>query len=836
MNTMVRRTLLLAAAVALTAGLAPLVTAEQQNVASARQAAEKSWLGGRYEEVDTVAQAFPKDESIAVYHARAVAARGDYPRAETILKPFVTANPGGDAALELGLLQLGTGRRTEGRQTLTLVLMADARTPSARDYLRGARASRALHRVDDADSFFKDAIRLAPADPVLNTEWGDFFVENHANGEAAKSYQEALKASPDYGPALVGMGKALADENPPQAAMFAQAALKQNPNDAAAHLLLAEMSIYQDKKADAKESIERVLKVNPRHLEALSMKAALAYVEGETAAYNQAVADALKIHPTYGELHRIVGSITAHYYRFDEAVEHTRKAIALDRENFRAIADLGTQLMRTGDERNARRNLETAFRIDRWDVMTYNLLEVLDKLDTFETIKDGDMIIRLPPEETPVMKEYVPQLAREALDALSKRWEFTPKGPLLIEMFSDHDDFAVRTLGLPGMLGALGACFGRVVTVDSPKARDPGTFNWGETLWHEMAHVITLQLSNNRLPRWLSEGTSVYEERRARREWGRDMDLPFARYLDSGKVLKIRDLNTGFSSSQTISYTYYQASLLVEHIVEAHGQRQLRALVEAYADGTDTEGAIKKALGTSIDELQESFDAVLEKRYGGLRRALKVPEGLAPGTPPDKVKAIAAANPESFAAQMALGDVLAETNPDEAIAAFEKAAALVPHAGGEDSPHAAIAALALKKGDKVRAARALEQLTANTHTDVASARQLASLLDPNKEPARVRTALQRAIAVDPFDAESSAALGRLALKAGDTAEAIRAFRATVASKPLDKASAHADLAEALLQAGQKEEARKQVMEALMVAPTFTRAQDLLLKIAGGGSR
>ena len=830
---MLRRSLLLIFAIALTAGLAPLVTAEQQSVSAARQTAERSWLGGRFDEIDTVAQAFPKDEAIAVFHALGVAARGDYARAEAILKPFAAANPGGDAALELGLLQLGVGRRTEGRQVLTLVLMADVASPTVRDYLRAARAARAMHRVDDADSYFKDAVQLGPKDVRLNTEWGDFFVENHANGEAAKSYQEALKVSPDYAPAIVGMGKALADENPAQAAAFAQQALKLNSNNAEAHLLLAEMAVYQDKKGEAKESIDRVLKVNPRHLEALSMKAALAYVEGDTQAYSQAVADVLKINPLYGEVHRIVGSITAHYYRFDEAVEHTRKAIAVDRENFRAMADLGQQLMRAGDERNARRNLETAFRIDRWDVMTYNLLGVLDKLDTFETIKEGDMIIRLAPEETPVMKEYVPQLARESLEALSKRWEFTPQGPILIEMFPSHDDFAVRTLGLPGMLGALGACFGRVVTLDSPKARPPGMFNWGETLWHEMAHVITLQLSNNRLPRWLSEGTSVFEERRARREWGRDMDLPFARFMDKGELLKIKDLNAGFSSSQTISYTYYQASLLVEHIVEVHGQRKLRALVAAYADGTDTEGAIQKALGISIDELQKTFDESLDKRYSAVRRALKVPEGLAPGTPPEKVKAIAEANPDSFPAQMALGEVLAESNPDAAIAAFEKAAALVPTAGGEDSPYAAIAALALKKGDKARAARALEQLTANTHTDVASARQLASLVDATKEPARARTALQRAVAVDPFDAESSSALGRLALKAGDTAEAIRSFRVAVASKPLDKASAHADLAEALLQAGQKDEARKQVMEALLVAPTFTRAQDLLLRISGG---
>src|SRR5688500_16836779 len=312
---MVRRTILLIFAVALTAGLAPLVTAEQANVTQARATAEKSWRGGRFEELDTLAQGFPKDETIAIYHALSVAARGDSARAESILKPFVATNAAGDAALETGLLQLGVGRRTEGRQTLTLILMADVANPTARDFLRAARASRALHRIDDAQSLFRDAAGIAPKDPRGKTEWGDLFVEKYENGEAAKSFQIALKADADYGPAILGMARALADENPPQAAMFAQRALKLNPNDFGAHLLIAEMAIYQDKKADARESIERVLKVNSRHLEALSMKAALAYVEGDTATYGEAVAEALKIHPTYGELHRIVGMITAHYYR-----------------------------------------------------------------------------------------------------------------------------------------------------------------------------------------------------------------------------------------------------------------------------------------------------------------------------------------------------------------------------------------------------------------------------------------------------------------------------------------------------------------------------------------
>src|SRR5204862_7090884 len=138
--------------------------------------------------------------------------------------------------------------------------------------------------------------------------------------------------------------------------------------------------------------------------------------------------------------------------------------------------------------------------------------------------------------------------------------------PILVEMFPKHDHFAVRTAGLPGMIGALGACFGRVVTLDSPRAR-PGEFQWEATLWHELAHVITLQMSNQRLPRWLSEGISEYEEKRTRPEWGREMDVEFAGMLNRGETLKLKDLNAAFTNPRTISLAYFQASLLVEDIV-----------------------------------------------------------------------------------------------------------------------------------------------------------------------------------------------------------------------------------------------------------------------------
>lgn len=816
---------------ALTAGLGLALAREQTPAPAGRSPAEQAWRAGRYEEVETLAQG---GDAAAVLRAKSAAAVGDYARAESLLQPLVAKAPGGDAAVELGLLQAYQGKRAEARRTLQLVLLAAQDADTAAAFLNAGRAARALGQFENARDYFQEATGLVPDSVDVNTAWGELLLEKYNRTEAVRSFDLALKVDADHGPALVGMARALSEDNPPQAAVFAQRALKLNPRNVGALLLLAEAAIGNDRKAEAKEWLAKARGVNPKSLEMLALEGALAYVEGDTATFQARAAEAQKIHPSYGEFYRIAGSVTAGYYRFDEAVDHVRRAIQMDRENWRAYSDLGTHLMRTGDERGARRALETAFRQDPYDVVTFNLLELLDHLDKFGTIQQGELLqIRLDPAETGVMEQYVPPLATEALKALSERWEFTPKGPILVEVFPRHDDFAVRNLGLPGMIGALGACFGRVVTMDSPRARPPGEFNWGVTLWHEMAHVITLQLSDQRIPRWLTEGISVFEEKRARPEWGREMDIPFAQAIDAGQVIPLKDLNSGFSNPKTISLAYFQSSLVVDHIVEVYGQAKLKALVQSYAKGIDTETALGQVLGVEIDALQKTFDAFLEKRYGALRRALAAPAGLKDADSVDALRALAAKHPESFPVHVELGLALKKSAPEEAIAAFEKAAALVPNATGPDSPQAQIAEIALARGDRARAIKALDTLTGFDHSDVASARKLASLVDAKTDPALLRTALTRAVAVDPFDAASHTTLGRMALASGNAGEAVRMFRVALAAGPVDKAGAHADLAEGLIEAGQRDEARRQALAALEIAPTYARAQDLLLKLAGG---
>jgi tetratricopeptide (TPR) repeat protein len=438
--------------------------------------------------------------------------------------------------------------------------------------------------------------------------------------------------------------------------------------------------------------------------------------------------------------------------------------------------------------------------------------------------------MKFSPDEAAVMREYAVPFAKEALASLSKQWDFKPAGPILIEMFPKHDDFAVRIMGLPGMIGALGVCFGTVVALDSPKARPPGEFSWQETLLHELTHVITLQMSNNRVPRWLTEGISVWQERHARPDWGRETHVPFAQALEQDKILKLKDLNEGFQDPKMIVLAYYQASLVVDHLMKTYGPAKMNVLLRAYGKGLDTEAALKEAYGVSIDQIQEGFDAVLDRDFGALRRAMKRIEIPADASV-EQITALAQSNPESFGVRMRLGAALQKAGDTAgAIRELERAAQLIPGLTGEQNPHVAIAKIAIEKGDTARAIQALDAFLKVDGNEVEFARKRAQLLEPLGDAARTAAAYERVIDVDPFDTHAQTIVGRAALQRKDAPAAVHALRAALASQPPDKAAAHFDLAQAYLMAGQAVDAKREALSALEIAPSFEAAQELLLKI------
>ncbi len=220
--------------------------------------------------------------------------------------------------------------------------------------------------------------------------------------------------------------------------------------------------------------------------------------------------------------------------------------------------------------------------------------------------------------------------------------------------------------------------------------------------------------------------------------------------------------------------------------------------------------------------------------FGSMRRAMSMPAGVESlqRTPTAELKMLAEANPQSFRVQVALGRGLRMDGlVDEAMQAYERAAKVVPAAGGVGCPHEQMAAIAIEKKDRPRAVSELSALVAVDFNNVDAARLLAQQLQLEHidDPAKLQPVYQRIAAIDPFDAEAHTMLGRFALQKND-AETAREFRTVIALGPVDRAAAYTDLAESYLSAGKRAEAKKQTLAALEVAPTYERAQGLLLKL------
>lgn len=747
------------------------------------------------------------------------------------LEPLARVNPAGDAALELGLLELRHGQRDQAWQRLNAI--ASVRTfAGPDDYYRLARAARGIREFLLANDAYQQIGSVARAD--IQTERGDVFFQRQQPGDAVINYKQALEIDPAWVPAMLGLARALADEAPDQAEAAMSAAEKLAPNHPDLWLLAAELQVDHEDRESAATSLDKLAAARPGTVDEAALRALLAYAKGDQAAVDAALARIAAIDPRSALGYRRLGEQAARDYRFEDASKFAKQATALDADDPYAHFDLGLYLMRTGDEAGARVALERSWTLDKSGRVTKNLLDVLDHIDAFETVTSGDLVLKFAKNEAAVLKTYAVPLAEEAMKQFASTYAFTPQGPIVIEVFPVHDDFAVRTMGLPGLVGALGACFGHVVAMDSPSARDPGEFSWQATLWHELAHVFTLQSSKYRVPRWLTEGISVFEEHRRQAAWGREDAMAFAAALNQGKTFGVKKLPDAFKHPESLSLAYFEASLLVEHLVEINGDQGLRTLLAAYADGANDNDAFARAFGLSVDAVETSFKTFVDQHYGALSRAMADPPTK---VGPDDLPALrqrAAQATGNYMSQYALGLALIKAGDGTgARAALERAAELAPPASGLASPRALLAQMDQQAGDTARARRELRELLAYDHADVMAARRLLALAGDAPEAADDRDYALRLIAdLDPFDAAVHVQLGRRLFTTGRYAPALIEFRASLALGPPNLAESYTDLAETLFKLGRKEEAKRQVMLALEQAPTYARAQDLLLAILG----
>ena len=609
-------------------------------------------------------------------------------------------------------------------------------------------------------------------------------------------------------------------------------ALAINPNFVEAIALKAAMALEASRLDEAATEIDKALKINSRSLEAHSLRAAMLYLQDRD--FEPEVAATLAISPKYGGVYNTLSHYATITRRTDQAAQFARRATEIAPRLWDAHLNLGMALLRMGQMEPGREAVEKAFKGDPFNFWAKNTLDLLDSMRDFKETKRGAFIIKASAQESDVLAPYAANLLEEAAAKLTSKYKFTPKGPIIIEIFNNHEDFAVRTLGIPG-LGALGVCFGFVIAQDSPSARQAGEFNWGSTLWHEYTHVITLQMTDFRIPRWFSEGLSVYEERRARPGWGDDWNPLFVRAFAEKRWFKMADLDAGFQRPKTpqdVPIAYFQASQVCEFIAERYGFDAILRMLAMYRDKARTPDVLQQVLKLSESDFDREFSAYIEAKVKPLQQALSTQSNVAASLSKEEVLKMLATQ-DTFALRIRAAELLAADGDIQgAVTHYTRALELFPYVSGKGNPYESLAKLLEQKGDHAQAAKVLDSLVKNDENNLEALKTIASLRLGLGERQQSLDALQASFYINPFDYKLHTQAGELSVELKDYAKALSEFQVTLALSPPNVAEANYNVASAYHSLGQQPQAKRAVLRALEAAPRYEKAQELLLRIVG----
>jgi tetratricopeptide (TPR) repeat protein len=710
----------------------------------------------------------------ALFAAERAFLRGDHQRALTLAR-----GKSPRALAVRGRVLSSQGRREEAEKALYAVidLYNDGKIKprDGNGLWAVAEAAFLLGAFRDANDAFAKAVKAAPQNVEIELAWSELFLEKHDLENAALGLKRVLDKQPQHARALERMARVKLERGAPfsEVEELLARALAADPQLAAAFTSQAGILLRDGDLTQAERALDRAIQANPRDTEALSVRAAVRFVAGDPAGFARAVQAVLAVNPRFSRLYSIVASYAEWEHRYPELVELAEAALRIDPEDAHAHATRGLNLLRVGREREGREALKQAWQRDRYNVLVYNTLnlydDVIDKL--YESISAAPFVVRMQRDERPVLEPYALPLLQKAHAGMLERYGVKPEAPLFIELYASEQDFAVRTSGLPH-LGVQGVCFGRVLTALSPRG---GEFNWGQILWHELAHVFHIALAKGRVPRWFTEGLAEYETERARPEWKREDDRMFWDALQKGDFPPLSRLNHAFTharSGEALTVAYYGSARVVAYLVQRFGFPAVARMLGQWGEGTPTERVFQGVLGTDLESLDRDFRAAETARLSP-RYARDFRVDVADYEDLGKLRARAAAPQAGSVDRAALALGLATVGDPEQAASLAKQVL----AESPDQPLAlfALAHVALKAGVLPEAIARLSTILALGHDGYQLRMLLARAQHAAGERALAFTHLEAAQRLDPERHEAFALMAELSEAAGDTARLARAL-------------------------------------------------------------
>ncbi len=664
---------------------------------------------------------------------------------------------------------------------------------------------------------------------------GDLAMAKQDYELAAEQFQNALERFGDDPDVHYGLAQAFYHSDRRTMMQSLDAALYANPRHAPSLILLAEHQIDCEDYDGAAKSLDRVLDVNPWRPEAWAYRALLAHLANDPNEEAACRTKALSFWSANPQVDHLIGAKLSQKYRFSEGSAYQRRALEADPNYVPARIQLAEDLLRLGNEEPGWTLATQVADADPYNVKAYNLTTLHDSISKFKTLEADGFVLRMNELEAAVYGDRALALLKQAKKELCDKYGLQLDTPVTVELFPNPQDFAVRTFGIPDVDGYLGVCFGSVITANSPKAQRSS--NWEAVLWHEFAHVVTLHLTRNKMPRWLSEGISVYEELQRDPTWGQRMNPQYRQMILTGELTPIGELSGAFLNPPTpmhLQFAYYQSSLVVEFLVERFGLDAIKAILADLGEGEEINEAISKH-AAPLSKLESQFEAFARERARELAPEVDWEQPDTEQLDPADPKAVAEwldSHPNSFWALQLRARMLMEREQwEEAKGPLEKLISLYPDYVEEGNAYQLLALVHRQLGETDQEGKVLSEL-AQISSDAAEAYgRLMELAIEQQAWEQVVENGERYLAVYPMLSRVYEWLGQAAENLGQNQRAIDSYQRLLLLDPADPVEANYRLAR-LLRHGDPAAARRYILEALADAPRFRDGHRLLLEILG----
>ncbi len=615
-------------------------------------------------------------------------------------------------------------------------------------------------------------------------------------------------------------------------------AIKINPSHVDSLLLQADHLIDDEKYADAEALLKDALEVNPKEPRAWAYRAVLAHLRNDPAGEAKARDLALERWATDPSVDHLIGRKLSQKYRFAEGSAYQKTSLGVDPSYLPAKLQLCQDWLRLGDETEGWKLADDVFADDGYNVVAYNLITLRDRLNGFRTLEGDGFVVRMDPREADLYGPRVLALLKQAKATLCATYGVTIDEPVVVEIFPQKKEFAVRTFGLPGADGLLGVCFGRVITANSPASQGESPSNWESVLWHEFCHVVTLSKTRNKMPRWLSEGISVYEEGKKDPAWASAMNPKYREMiLDEDQFTPLSQLSSAFLGAKTplhLQFAYFESALAVEFFVGKFGLTTLKDVLNDLGAGISINEALPARTKTTLEQLDHDFAAFARDRAEHL--AAPGATWDEPDLPPRADSQVLSdwlkTHEKSIPGWQRLAAVLIEEKKwEKARDALLTLKTLFPNDQGAGNADVLLANVYRRLSDPKAEHAALDALTARDGNAGPAYLRLIELDEAAGDWKGVARNARRLLAVNPLIPAPHRKLATASEHLGDRDQAIAAYRALALLDETDPAGIHYHLATLLRDEGKTDDARREVLKSLEDAPRFLDAHRLLLELA-----